>query len=38
MKFPALQRPGAIATIVAVWLLSHTPLASAGPPVGAEDT
>ncbi len=37
MKFPVLHRPGAIAAIVAVWLLSHTPLAPSETPLGAED-
>ncbi len=37
MKFPVLHRPGAIAAILAVWLLSHTPLVPSEPRLGTED-
>ena len=34
-KLLALQRPGAIAAIAALWLLSRTPLAPARPALAA---
>lgn len=34
LKFPALNRPGAIAAIVTVWVVSHSPLAPAFRAVG----